>query len=157
MFTIQRVRRMYGLVIVMAATVLAALDLRRDFFEGCREPEPDAETPDCVYVPSEWLKSETYRWFAHAALGNYSYYSGDYYNTVLNVTRVANKEIPMGLGTVVEFTTVRSSCKLADTPVYSKELCRPTSNKVNGLCQAKFNVFPPVRLLAVACQPLVGA
>ncbi|XP_040077381.1 uncharacterized protein LOC120849255 [Ixodes scapularis] len=157
MFTIQRVRRMHGLVIVMAATVLTALGLRRDFFEGCREPEADAKTPDCVYLPRQWLKSETYRSFAHAALGNYSCHSGDYYNTVLKVTRAANKEIPMGLCMAMEFTTVRSSCKVTDTPVYSKELCRPTSNKVNGLCQAKFNVFPPIRLLAVACQTLVGA
>ncbi|CAN8009390.1 unnamed protein product [Ixodes pacificus] len=115
------------------------------------------KTPDCVYVPREWLKSETYRWFAHTALGNYSYHSGGYYNTVLNVTRAATQDIPMGFGMAVEFMTVRSSCKVTDTPVYSKELCRPTSKKVNGLCQAKFNVFPPVRLLAVACQTLAWA
>uniref|UniRef100_V5HGI4 Putative cystatin-like 1 protein n=2 Tax=Ixodes ricinus TaxID=34613 RepID=V5HGI4_IXORI len=148
------VRRMQGLVIVAAATVLAALGLPNDFFEGCRELEPDAEHPDCVYVPREWLKSETYRSFAHVALGNYSFHSGDYYNTVLKMTRAANRRILMGIGTAVEFTTVPSSCKVTDTPVYSKELCRPTSNKVNGLCQAKFNVFPPRRLLAVSCRTL---
>ncbi|KAG0430904.1 hypothetical protein HPB47_022264 [Ixodes persulcatus] len=127
------VRRMKGLFIVAAATVLAALGLRNDFFEGCREREPDAKIqPECVYVSPGWLKSETYRRFAHMTLGNFSYHSGDYYNTVLNVTRAANQDIPdviAGLGMAVEFTTVRSSCKVTDTPVYSKELCRPTSNK----------------------------
>ncbi|CAN8031785.1 unnamed protein product [Ixodes persulcatus] len=147
-------RRMQRLVIVAAATVLAALGRRNDFFEGCREYDPDSKAPGCVYVPREWLKSETYRSFAHEALGNYSYHSGDYYNTVLNVTRAANRPILMGIGTAVEFTTVPSSCKVTDTPVYSKELCRPTSNKVNGLCQAKFNVFAPARLLAVSCRTL---
>ncbi|KAM7288411.1 uncharacterized protein ISCGN_028651 [Ixodes scapularis] len=147
------VRRMQGLVIVAATTILAALGLGNGYFEGCKELAPDAEAPACVYVPPGWLESETYRRFAHMALGNYSHHSGDYYNTVLNVTRAAN-QILMGIVTTVEFTTVPSSCKVTDTPVYSKELCRPTSNKVNGLCQAKFNVFPPLRLLAVACRTL---
>ncbi|XP_040077375.1 uncharacterized protein LOC120849252 [Ixodes scapularis] len=151
------VRRMQGLVIVAAMTVLAALGLRNDFFEGCKEIERDAETqPECVYVPPVWIENEPVRRFPYVALRKNPFRSGGYYNTVLNLTRASIRRIFMEkgirVGAFVEFTTVRSSCKVTNTPVYSEKLCRPTSNKVNGLCQAGFEFHKPHRVLAVACH-----
>ncbi|KAM7288413.1 uncharacterized protein ISCGN_028653 [Ixodes scapularis] len=153
------VGRIQGLVIVAAVTVLADIGYRNDFFEGCREHEPDVKIPPrCVYVPPGWLESDTYRRFPHVALGKYPFRSDDYYNTVLNLTRASIRRIfivnGMGKGTFVEFTTVRSSCKVTDTPVYSEKLCRPTSNKANGWCQAGFDYYLPHRVLAVVCETL---
>ncbi|KAL1479598.1 hypothetical protein MTO96_051728, partial [Rhipicephalus appendiculatus] len=62
-----------------------------DFFAGCVEKPEDEQKPgDCIIAPKSWLRSNTYRYFAHQALENATI-QPDFgnLNTLLDVTRGA--------------------------------------------------------------------
>ncbi|KAH8027477.1 hypothetical protein HPB51_006910 [Rhipicephalus microplus] len=98
--------------------------LMDDFFTGCVEKPEDEQKPgDCIIAPEQWLRSNTYRYFAHQALENSTVQPDQgNLNTLLDVTRGAAR-LSDGIIVKVQFTTVESIC--SNTVPYSEKDCPP--------------------------------
>nr|XP_037289640.1 uncharacterized protein LOC119183598 [Rhipicephalus microplus] len=121
-----------------------------DFFAGCVEKPEDEQKPgDCIIAPEQWLRSNTYRYFAHQALENSTVQPDQgNLNTLLDVTRGAAR-LSDGIIVKVQFTTVESICN--NTVPYSEKDCPPLGTQTNGECWAMFRYFGYLRLEDACC------
>ncbi|XP_037275368.2 uncharacterized protein LOC119168019 [Rhipicephalus microplus] len=144
---------MFKLPVLALLCLVYASSEELEFFSDCVDEVEQRQYPgQCVFVPSGWLGSSTYRKLAHRVLSNATLQpAAGNLNTLLDVTRAAT-HVSEGIVVRIEFTTIESSC--TSSHAYSKEQCSPRGSTVNGLCQARFRYAGELTMEYAQCNSL---